>query len=224
MRILIIDDDRDLAETLREILIAEFYAVDIATDGNNGSFMARTNDYDLVIVDYVLPGQTGAEVIAEIRQENKDLPIIMMTVRTELETKLDIFNLGADDYITKPFLFEEFLARVRAVLKRPPTAQKQILRIADLIVNVDRHSVRRGRQDIYLTRKELALLEYLLKNRGQILSRPLILEHVWDINADPFSNTIESHILNLRRKINIAGKPELIHTISGRGYKIDLKK
>ena len=186
--------------------------------------MARTNDYDLVIVDYVLPGQTGAEVIAEIRQENKDLPIIMMTVRTELETKLDIFNLGADDYITKPFLFEEFLARVRAVLKRPPTAQKQILRIADLIVNVDRHSVRRGRQDIYLTRKELALLEYLLKNRGQILSRPLILEHVWDINADPFSNTIESHILNLRRKINIAGKPELIHTISGRGYKIDLKK
>ena len=224
MRILVIEDDREIANFLQVSLESEFYTVDVAGDGEKGSFLARTNDYDLAIVDFILPKLTGDQVVKEIRHDNKNLPLIMLTVKSELNDKLDLFRLGVDDYITKPFLFEELLARVRAILKRPLEVQSQILRLGDLVVNADRHSVRRGRSDIYLTRKELALLEYLLKNRGKVLSRGLILEHVWDANADPFSNTIESHILTLRRKINLPGKPELIHTISGRGYKMDLKK
>ena len=224
MRILIIEDDQEMANFLQVSLESEFYVVDIAPDGEKGSFLARTNDYDLALVDYVLPKLNGEQVVKEIRRDNKSLPIIMTTVKSELETKLDLFNSGVDDYLTKPFIFEELLARIRAILKRPNIVQNPILRISDLVVNIDRHSVRRGRHDIYLTRKELALLEYLLKNRARVLSRGMIMEHVWDVNADPFSNTIESHILNLRRKINIPGRPELIHTVSGRGYKVDLKK
>ena len=224
MRLLIIEDEVDLAEFLKSSFEAELFSVDLAHDGERGSFMARTNEYDLVILDYILPSYTGIEVVKEIRQENKHLPIVMLTVKTELEDKLDLFALGVDDYLTKPFVFEELLARVKAVLRRPPMIKSKILRIDDLIVNSDSHTIRRHGQNINLTRKELALLEYLLQNRGRVLSRTMILEHVWDINADPFSNTIESHLVNLRRKINLPGSKELIHTIAGRGYKIDLIK
>ena len=224
MRVLVIEDDRDIAEFIRVNLEAEFYTVDVGHDGEQGSFLARTNDYNLILVDHIMPKQNGDQVVKEIRRDNKHVPIIMLTISTQLETKLDLFSLGVDDYITKPFLFEELLARMRAVLKRPALVQNPVLRIGDLILNIDEHQVRRGKANIYLTRKEISLLEYLLKNRGKVLSRGMILEHVWDVNADPFSNTIESHILTLRRKINLPGKPELIHTIPGRGYKIDLKK
>ncbi len=224
MRILLIEDEKDIAEFLKTSLEMEFYTVDMAHDGEQGSFLARTNEYDLIICDYILPKQNGPEVIAEIRQENKHVPIIILSVKSEIDSKIELFNLGVDDYLTKPFLFEELLAHIKAVLRRPLKREDQILRIDDLMVDTDKHLVKRGRQAITLTRKELSLLEYLLKNRSRVISRVTIMEHVWDANADPFSNTIESHITNLRRKINLPGKKELIHTISGRGYKIDLKK
>lgn len=224
MRILLIEDEKDIAEFIKMNLIADFYTVDIALDGERGSFLARTNDYDLIICDYVLPKQTGPEIVKEIRTENKDVPIIILTVKSEIASKVNLFNLGVDDYLTKPFLFEELLAHIKAILRRPAKRENQVLKIDDLLLDTDKHLVKRGRQAITLTRKELSLLEYLLKNRGRIMSRIMIMEHVWDANADPFSNTIESHITNLRRKINLPGKKELIHTVSGRGYKIDLRK
>ncbi len=222
MRLLIIEDEKDLAEFLKDSFRAEFFTVDLAFDGERGSFLARTNDYDLIIVDYVLPGYDGVAVIKDIKKDNKNTPIIMLTVKSELADKLDVFSLGIDDYLTKPFIFEELLARVRAVLRRPPITKPKIFKIDDLILNVDCHTVRRGGRYIHLTRKELSLLEYFLQNRGRVLSRAMILEHVWDMNADPFSNTIESHLVNLRRKINLPGSRELIQTIPGRGYKLEL--
>lgn len=224
MRILLIEDEKDIAEFIKISLNTEFYTVDVAGDGERGSFLARTNDYDLIICDYVLPKQNGPEIVKEIRQENQHVPIIMLSVKSEIDTKIDLFNLGVDDYLTKPFRFEELLAHIRAILRRPPKRDNQILKIDDLTIDVDRHLVKRGRQVITMTRKELSLLEYLLKNRGRVISRTTIMEHVWDANADPFSNTIESHITNLRRKINLPGKKELIHTVSGLGYKVDLRK
>lgn len=224
MRILLIEDEADIAEFIKMNLETEFYTVDVASDGERGSFLARTNEYDLIICDYILPKQNGSEVVKEVRQENKNVPIIILSVKSEIDTKINLFELGVDDYLTKPFLFEELLAHIKAVLRRPAKRESQILKIDDLILDADKHLVKRGRQTITLTRKELSLLEYLIKNRSRIMSRTMIMEHVWDMNADPFSNTIESHITNLRRKINLPGKKELIHTVSGRGYKIDLRK
>jgi DNA-binding response OmpR family regulator len=224
MRLLLIEDEKDIAEFIKINLETEFYTIDLAHDGDRGSFLARTNDYDLIICDYILPKQNGPEVVKEIRQDNKNVPIIILSVKAEIDSKVALFDLGVDDYLTKPFLFEELLAHIKAVLRRPPKRADQILKIDDLVIDSDRHLIKRGRQAIVLTRKELSLLEYLVRNRGRVMSRVIIMEHVWDANADPFSNTIESHITNLRRKINLPGKKELIHTISGRGYKVDLRK
>jgi DNA-binding response OmpR family regulator len=224
MRILLIEDDPDIAEFLKMNLETEFHIVDIAADGERGSFLAQTNEYDLVICDYLLPKQNGQAVVKEIRQSKRDLPIIMLTVKSELDTKLNMFNLGIDDYLTKPFLFEELLAHIKAIMRRPAQRENPLLRLDDLTVNSDKHLVRRGGKDIHLTRKEFALLEFLLRQRGRVINRTIIMEHVWDADADPFSNTIETHILNLRRKINLPGKRELIHTVSGRGYKMDLRQ
>ncbi len=224
MRILLIEDDPDIAEFLKMNLETEFHVVDIAADGERGSFLAQTNEYDLVICDYLLPKLNGQLVVKEIRQSKRDLPIIMLTVKSELDTKLNLFNLGIDDYLTKPFLFEELLAHIKAIMRRPAQRENSLLRLDDLTVNSDKHLVRRGGKDIHLTRKEFALLEFLLRQRGRVINRTIIMEHVWDADADPFSNTIETHILNLRRKINLPGKRELIHTVSGRGYKMDLRQ
>lgn len=224
MRILLIEDDPDIAEFLKMNLETEFHVVDIAADGERGSFLAQTNEYDLVICDYLLPKLNGQLVVKEIRQSKRDLPIIMLTVKSELDTKLNMFNLGIDDYLTKPFLFEELLAHIKAIMRRPAQRENSLLRLDDLTVNSDKHLVRRGGKDIHLTRKEFALLEFLLRQRGRVINRTIIMEHVWDADADPFSNTIETHILNLRRKINLPGKRELIHTVSGRGYKMDLRQ
>jgi DNA-binding response OmpR family regulator len=224
MRILIIEDDNDLASIMKLNLEREFCSVDVANDGARGVFLARTNKYDLILADYILPQENGYEVVKQIRNEDKEVFIVMMTVRSELENKLEMFNLGVDDYITKPFLTEEMIARIKAVLRRPHQTLPQVRRVDDLLMDADKHLVKRGKDNIYLTRKEFALLEYFLRNKGRVLTRTAIMENVWDANADPFSNTIESHIVNLRRKINLPGKKPLIHSISGRGYKLDVRK
>jgi len=224
MKILIVDDEPDIAQFLKEGLEAQMYVVEIAPDGERGAFLGRTGNYDLIILDYNLPKLNGAAVLSEIRREKKHIPVLMMTVRSEIATKEEIFALGADDYLTKPFLFEELLLRVRALLKRPAKTEGDLYKVDNLTLNTRSQIVRRGGREIYLTRREFALLEYLMLNRGQIISRNQILEHVWDYNADPFSNSVETHLASLRRKLNINKNRDLIHTFTGRGYKLALNK
>lgn len=222
MRILLVEDEKEISDFLKPCLEAESFVVDLSRDGEKGSFLARTNDYDLVILDISLPKKRGDQVCKEIRENNKNVPIIILTVESETDNKINLLNIGADDYMTKPFSFEELLARIRAILRRPHQIENKILTVNDLTLNTKRYSVKRGSEEIYLTRKEFMLLEYLMKNQGTVLSRGMIMEHVWDINADPFSNTIESHILKLRRKIDHKeNKRKLIRTVPGRGYKIE---
>lgn len=224
MRILIIEDQKEIADFIQESLRAEYFEADVAYDGEQGSFLARTNDYALVILDCILPKMSGEEVLKEIRADKPGMPILILTIKAELSDKIDGFAMGADDYMVKPFLFQELLARIKAILRRPTEIEKSVYKIDDLIVDTNKHHVKRAGNGIYLTRKELMLLEYLLTNKGNVVSRAAILENVWDINADPFSNTIESHILNLRKKIDLPGHKPLIHTIVGRGYKLDARK
>jgi two-component system, OmpR family, response regulator len=224
MRILIVDDDAGINSALKAQLEAEHFAVDTTDNGEDGSFKARTNNYDLVILDSSLPKKTGPEVCKEIRASGKTYPILFLTVNSEIADKVTALNLGADDYLTKPFSFQELIARVRALLRRPAQTESDILTFQDLTMDVNSHIVTRQKQPIYLTRKEFMLLEYMLRHKGQTVSRSELLEHVWDAKANVFSNTIESHIVSLRKKIDGPNKKKLIHTISGRGYKIDLKK
>lgn len=220
MHILVVEDEREISDFLRVNMEAECFAVDTAFDGETGSFMARTNNYDLIILDNILPKKEGREACKEIRAAGKTVPIIMLSIKSETVTKVDLLNAGADDYMTKPFSFTELLARMRALLRRPKEIEDEILTISDLVIDIRRHTVRRANKEIYLTRKEFVLLSYLLQNAGSAMSRGMIMEHVWDMQMDPSSNTIESHILSLRKKIDAKSKKKLIKTVSGIGYKI----
>ncbi len=221
MRILIIDDDKDVRDFVKVGLEAESFVVDEAADGEKGSYNARTNDYDLIILDLTLPKKDGYTVCKEIRGAGLSVPIIMLSVINNVQEKTRLLNSGADDYISKPFSFRELLARIRAILRRPQPLQQELLQSEDLIIDIGRQKVRRGDKEIYLTRKEFSLLEYLMRHQGRVVSRGMIMEHVWNADSDPFSNTIEAHILNVRKKINLGKKSKLIQTIPGRGYKID---
>ncbi len=221
MRALIVEDEKQILNFLKKSLQAEHFAVDTAEDGEKGSFLARTNDYDLILLDNIMPKKTGQEVCEEIRSEGINIPILVLSVKSEITTKVDLLNAGADDYMTKPFSLDELMARIKALLRRPKEIESEILKIDGLTLDTSKHIVKQGDKDIYLTRKEFTLLKYLMRNQGIVLSRSMIMEHVWDMSVDPFSNTIESHINSLRKKINIKGKKKLIHTVPGRGYKID---
>jgi DNA-binding response OmpR family regulator len=220
MRILIIEDEKSIADFLQYSLETDCFVVDRAEDGETGSFLARTNEYDLIILDNVLPRKNGRDICQEIREKGKFVPILMLSAQMETDTKVELLNCGADDYLTKPFVLPELLARVRALLRRPKEVTSDVLRFEDVVFDTRKHTVRRGDKEIYLTRKELILLEYLMRNPGVALSRSMIMEHVWDMHADPFSNTVDSHIFSLRKKIETPGKKKLIYTIPGRGYRL----
>jgi two-component system, OmpR family, response regulator len=220
MRILIIEDDLDIGDFLKSGLESELYSVDLISDGQQGTHLARRNDYDLLIIDYILPGQLGLDICKELRSVGKIMPIIMLTVKSEVSDKIEALNAGADDYLTKPFSFEELSARVRALLRRPVTFLGDVLEADGLTLDTAKNIVRRAGEELHLTSKEYQLLEYLLRNRGFVVTRGMLVEHVWDSSGDLFSNTIETHILNLRKKIEKPGLHKLIHTIPGRGYKI----
>lgn len=219
MRILVVEDNPVIQEALVLQLRAACFAVDTTDCGEKGSFLARTNDYDLVILDYMLPKKDGRTICKEIRSSGKTMPIIMLTVRQDVEDKVDLLDQGADDYIGKPFSFDELHARIKALLRRPREIQPHIIMIGDVTIDSNKQLVLRGKREIYLTRKEFSLLEYLAQHRGNVVSRGMIMEHVWDQNSDPFSNTIEAHILNLRKKLG--SKKPLIHTVPGRGYRFE---
>ena len=221
MKILIIEDDQDMCDFLKGSFEAESSNVDTADNGSDGSYLARTNDYDVIILDHSLPKKNGAVVCEEIRAAGKMTPIIFLSVIGELYHKIDALEKGADDYVTKPFSFEELRARVRSVTRRPHKIEGTILRVGDIVLDTEKQTVMRKGVGIYLTRKEFNLLEYLMRHPGTVLSRGMIMDHVWNADGDPFSNTIESHILNLRKKLNAGRKKDLIHNIPGRGYMID---
>lgn len=213
-----VEDDSEIRHFLKVSLEAEFFVVDTAEDGQEGIELGRINDYDLILLDNVMPKKNGKEVCLAIREKKKDVPIIMLSVKSEIPDKLELLNIGADDYLTKPFSFEELLARIRNVIKRTSKRKEDLLKLGDLTLDVRKNVVKEGSAEIHLTKKEFMLLELLLSRKNEVLSRGVIMEHVWDMNADPFSNTIESHIANLRRKLKI-GK-EVIVTVPGRGYKV----
>ena len=221
MRLLLIEDEQNIINFLKPSLESEGFAVDVAADGDVGSYLARTNDYDIIVLDNILPNKTGREICQEVRAKGSHVPIIVLSVRTESTIKVDLLNAGADDYLSKPFSLDELLARMRALLRRPKGFQGDLLTIDDLIFDTRLQRTMRGKKEIQLSNKECMLLEYMMRNRGSILSRGMLMEHVWDMSVDPFSNTIQSHILSLRRKIDIPGKKKLIHTHARRGYRIE---
>jgi DNA-binding response OmpR family regulator len=222
MRILLVEDEQQIADFLEMSLHAESFAVDVARTGTEGSRLAAENEYDLMILDNMLPGKTGLEICKEVRGEGKTCPIIILSVRSETTIKVDLLYAGADDYLIKPFSLQELIARIKALLRRPRNVETTILALDDLVLDTQRHIVRRGKKVLALTRKEFTLLHYLMKNQNTAVSRGMILEHVWDMTADPFSNTIQTHILTLRRSVDGGGRRKLIHTIPGTGYKISL--
>jgi len=220
MKILIIEDDISIRNVLKMALESKSFVVDLAEDGDQGSFMARSNDYDLIILDNVLPIKLGGRVCKEIRESGKHTPIIMLSAKSEVLTKVELLNLGADDYMTKPFSFEELLARINTLLRRPKQIESRILKIKNVELDRDKQIVLFNDNELYLTKKEYGLLEFLMVNKDTTLSRGQILEHVWDKQSDPFSNTIETHILNLRKKLKDKSK-NLIESVPGRGYRIN---
>lgn len=221
MKILVIEDDNSVAEMLRIGLSSDTHAVDIANDGTEGSFLGRSYEYDAIILDHVLPGKNGIAVCKEIRSAGKTTPIIFLSITGDTETKVMALESGADDYVTKPFSMSELRSRIRAVARRTPTVRHAELMIHDLTLDSSRHVAERGGKHIHLTKKEFALLEYMMRNQGVVLSRAILMEHVWTADSDPFSNTVEAHMRNLRKKINVGNRRDLIANMPGHGYIMD---
>lgn len=221
MRVLIVEDEVEISNYLKSGLEAEHFVVDVAGDGERAVSLADINEYDLFILDIDLPGIDGIEVCKKLREDKNIAPVLMLTVKSDIEHKLDAFNIGADDYLAKPFSFEELLARSRALLRRQKSIVPDILKTADLVMDIKSHKVKRAGKQIELSRKEFTLLDYMLRNKHEVLSRNVILEHVWDMNADPFTNTVDVHIRLLRKKIDDGHRRKLIHTVHGYGYKIE---
>jgi len=218
MKLLIIDDNKDLCDSLEEVLQSESFIIDSAYTGTDGIYKVCQNAYDLIILDLNLPDMNGVEVCEELRKRGKTLPILVLTVHTEVEHKIHLLNSFADDYLTKPFSFDELLARIRALLRRPKTLVDELLQIEDLTLNVGKQTVTRNGKDIPLTTKEFDILQYLMAHQGELISRATIIENIWHTDPDLFSKTLETHLSNLRKKINKDSDVELIQTIVGRGY------
>lgn len=218
MRILVVEDDARVASFIRRGLREEGYAVDVASDGEDALFQAQTNDYDLLVLDLVLPKRSGLEVLKTLRADGITIPIIILTAKGDPQDKVTGLDTGADDYLAKPFPFDELLARVRALLRRRGSLTPTALQAADLECDVLRHRVTRDGKPIVLTSREFALLEYLLRHLNQVVTRTTLAEHVWEHDFDPLSNVINVHIARLRRKIDDGFTPKLLQTIHGRGY------
>ncbi len=218
MRVLIVEDEPKVASFIRRALEEESYAVDVCADGIQGRDMASDVNYDLIILDLMLPGLAGIDVLQALRNARVKAPILIVTARSKVEQRVKGLNAGADDYLTKPFAIEELLARSRALLRRASGDTTSRMQIDDLILDPMTREVTRGGQRIDLTSKEYALLEYMMRNAGRVLTRPMIAEHVWDINFDTFTNVIDVYINYLRNKIDRDRERELIHTVRGSGY------
>ncbi len=218
MRILVVEDDKKVAGFIKKGLEEETYAVDVAVDGEEGFAMAEANQYDLIVLDLMLPKIDGLEVLTRCREKKINTPIILLTAKDSVEDKVTGLNKGADDYLTKPFAFSELLARIRSLLRRGQSETKTVLSLADLSLDMVSHKVNRNGEEIELTGKEYSLLEYFIRNQGKVLTRTMIAEHVWDYNFDTFTNVIDVYINHLRKKIDKDHPKKLLHTLRGVGY------
>lgn len=218
MRILVVEDEKKVASFIKKGLQEEHYAVDIAYDGEEGLALAQINEYDLILLDIMLPKLDGMEVLRRIRRNGFGVPILILTAKDSVEDIVTGLDTGSDDYLTKPFSFAELVARVRALLRRKAKEKTDILTIGDLSLSTSTHRVKRGTREIELTPKEYALLEYFMRNPNRILTRTLITEHVWDYHFDPETNVIDVYVNYLRKKIDQGFEKKLIHTIRGSGY------
>ena len=222
MRILVIEDEHRIAASIKKGLEQERYAVDVAYNGTNGFDLASTEEYDLVLLDLLLPGKDGMSICKDLRAAHVETPILMLTAKGQTQDKVTGLDSGADDYLTKPFSFEELLARIRALERRPKHALSSLLAVEDLMVDTQHFTVKRGKTDIHLSNKEYSLLEYLIRHAHTILTKDQIITHVWDYESDILPNTVEVYIRNLRNKIDhpFKNKKPLLHTVRGFGYKI----
>lgn len=222
MRILIVEDEQKLAETVARGLEHKGYASDIIEDGEKAltRILMHRDDYDLIILDLMLPTLDGREICRQVREQNITVPILVLTARNETENKVDLLQSGADDYLVKPFSFSELLARVQALLRRPTTMVPVTLRFADIELDVAQHTVTRGGDPVPLTLKEFTLLEYFMRNPDTVINREDILSHLWDFNYESFSNVVDVHVKNLRHKLNAGGRPNLLETVRGVGYRL----
>jgi DNA-binding response OmpR family regulator len=223
MRVLVVEDEHKIANSIKKGLEQESYAVDVAFDGEQGFDLAASEDYDAIILDLMLPKMDGMELCQKLRkEENIHTPILMLTAKGQLDDKINGLNAGADDYLVKPFAFAELLARIKALTRRPKQTLNLLLTINDLSLNTLNFEVNRAGKNIKLSKKEFALLEYLLRHKGKILTKEQIINHVWNYDADVLPNTVEVYIGYLRNKIDrpFKNKPPLVHTIRGFGYRI----
>ena len=218
MRLLVVEDEKKVSSFIKKGLEEEGYAVDVAFDGKTGLQMAMAQLHDLIVLDIHLPGLDGLSVLRELRAGRVSTPVLLLTVRANIEDKVLGLDSGADDYLTKPFAFQELVARIRALLRRQTEAELPVLRFADLILDPARRVVLRGGKKIDLTAKEYALLDYFIRNPGRVLTRTMIVEHVWDYNFDSMTNIIDVYVNYLRRKIDSDREHKLIHTVRGVGY------
>lgn len=221
MRILVVEDEHRIARALKEGLEQESYAVDVEYDGEDGYNAASAGEYDLIILDVMMPGMSGFEVCERLRSGGDHTPILMLTAKDQSKDIVKGLDTGADDYLSKPFSFEVLLARIRSLLRRPHETVGDTLMLADLSLNTITKEVKRAGKTITLSSKEYALLEYLLRNQGRVLSKNNIISHVWDFDADILPNTVEVFVTYLRNKIDKPFKKPLIHTVRGFGYKMN---
>lgn len=220
MRVLVIEDEEKVSRFIVRGLTAERFAVDAALDGTTGLGLATAYDYDLVILDLLLPGLGGTEVLRQLRQVNAHVPVLVLTARDALTDKVENFEAGADDYLTKPFAFAELLVRIKALLRRGAVNRASSLRVGDLELDRLSQTVKRAGGRIELTAKEYALLEYLMANAGRVLSRTMIIEHVWDQSFDGATNIVDVYVRHLRHKVDDPHEQKLIRTVRGVGYSI----
>jgi heavy metal response regulator len=218
MRVLVIEDEKKVASFIKKGLEEEHYAVDTARDGEEGLYLAETNEYDLIILDLLIPKIDGWEVLRRIRGKKNNVPILVLTARDTVEDIVKGLDAGCDDYLTKPFAFAELLARSRALLRRERIEKEPLLKVADLVLSPVTHKVTRRGKEIELTSREYALLEYFMRNPDRVLTRTMISEHVWDYHFDSMTNVIDVYVNYLRKKVDKDFEVKLIHTIRGIGY------
>jgi DNA-binding response OmpR family regulator len=224
MRILLAEDDSRVASFVRRGLREEQYAVDVATDGEKAFLMAQTGEYSLIILDLMLPKKDGMEVLRTLRASKCGTPVLILTAKDKPKDKVEGLNAGADDYLTKPFGFEELLARVRALLRRGGNMAPTVLAAGDLQMDTLKHKVRRGGKEIDLTNREYALMEFFLRHPNEVVTRTTLSEQVWEADFDTFSNVIDVHIARLRQKINDGFSSKLLQTVRGRGYILQISE